>query len=66
MHIRCIQVDIKVSVCLLGCSFKSTDTLIFAFTVTDIVAITAVFQILACQKIFCSIRSSEVTLGFKR
>ena len=66
MHTRCIQVDIKVSVCLLGCSFKSTDTLIFAFTVTDIVAITAVFQILACQKIFCSIRASEVKLGFER
>ena len=31
---RCIKVNIRVSVCLLGCNFKFTGTLIFISTVT--------------------------------
>ena len=33
-YIRCIEVNIRVSTCLLGCNFKFTSTLIFTSAVT--------------------------------
>ena len=43
-YIRFIQVNIKVQVCLLSCSFKSTCTLIFTFAFTDTYVLATVFK----------------------
>ena len=53
-YIRCIEVNIRVSVCLLGCNFKFTGSLIFISAVTGTGALaTAVYLIFTVVVTLC-------------